>query len=61
MRIFLAILGFIVGNLLGIAILAMTTTASNSEMGSPFILATISGIICAIIGYNLQKSKEKSS
>ena len=57
MRIFLAILGFIVGNLLGIAILAMITTASNSEMGSPFILATISGIICAIIGYKKKKKQ----
>ena len=54
MRIFLAILGFIVGNLLGIAINAVISPDS-----SPFILATVSGIICAVIGYNLPKNQSE--
>ena len=59
MKIFLAVLGFIVGNLLGVILLAGITTASDTAMGNPFILATIVGVIFAIIGYNLPKNKQE--
>ena len=57
MKIILAILGFIIGNFLGIVILAILSTATQSEMGNPFVLSTVLGVICSIIGFNLPKKK----
>lgn len=58
MKIFLSILGYFIGVFLGMAILAMLTAASNSDhMKSSFIFGNITGIICAIFGYNLPKKK----
>lgn len=58
MKILLAIIGYIVGLFLGIMILAMISSATDSDsMGSSFIFGNISGIVCAIIGYNMGSKK----
>lgn len=58
MKITFAILGYVVGIFVGIIILAMLTAASNKDYTTnSFIFGNICGIICAIIGYNLAKSK----
>ncbi len=55
MKYFFAVLGFIVGVLLVIVILAMYSAATDSQMPNPFIPANIVGIILAIVGYNYRK------
>ncbi|WP_162304200.1 hypothetical protein [Chryseobacterium mulctrae] len=58
MKILLAIVGFVLGNIFGIAILALYSTLANSQMGNPFLLSTSLGIICAIVGFNMKKNNE---
>lgn len=60
MKIFLSILGYIIGIFLGITLLAMFSAGSDSDLmggGNSFIIGNIFGIICAIIGYNIGKKK----
>lgn len=59
MKILLAIVGFVLGNIFGIAILALYSTLANSQMGNPFLLSTSLGIICAIVGFNMKKIMSK--
>ena len=57
MKFILAIVGFVLGNIFGIAILAFYSTVTNNEMGNPFLLSTCLGVICGIIGFNMKKNK----
>ena len=58
MKIILAIVGYFAGTLIGIILLAMFEAATESgAMKNTFLVANISGIICAIIGYNIPKKK----
>jgi len=41
MKILLAIVGFVLGNIFGIAILALYSTLANSQMGNPFLLSYV--------------------
>lgn len=59
MKIIFAILGYVIGLFCGITILAGFATASGSDaMSSSFVAGNIVGIICAIVGYNIPKSKK---
>lgn len=61
MRILFAFIDFIVGLFAGIAILSAITVSTNTDqMGSVFIVSNILGVICAIIGYNIPKSKKSN-
>ncbi|MGE4513464.1 MAG: hypothetical protein AB7E26_06600 [Chryseobacterium sp.] len=58
MKFILAIVGFVLGNIFGIAILALYSILTNSQMGNPFLLSSCLGIICAIVGFNMKKTNE---
>lgn len=57
MKTLLAILGFIVGNIFGVAILAAYSAATDTKMENPFVLSTILGVVCALIGYNKKRTE----
>lgn len=59
MKTILAILGYFIGLFLGIALLAIFSTATDSDsMSSTFVVGNIMGIICALIGYNISSKKD---
>lgn len=58
MKILLAVLGFILGNLLSVVILAVYATTTDTQMGHPLMLGSILGVIFAFIGYNFKYKKD---
>ena len=58
MKIILSVLGYFIGTFLGLIILSLITSATDTDqMGSSFIFGNIMGIIGAIIGYKIPKKK----